>query len=393
MGFFDGLKAKMAAGAGAEQGLSMLANEIRSVIGEVGWMLKDGKEVDLRNSPEPNTPANAQNATKKFTYNFQNYQQTIVSLNLYSVWMSMTATDCVLFAYINGASVKTFRFADYIQLYNNQPGVINRDRLMMEVRDMIAAFGSLTPPPPVQQQVMMAPQPMMVVTAPQPMMVVTAPAPQQTVVTATQPHQVTMQPQQNPAYAPQPQTVTGPPQQMTIQMPAMTVYAPNPNEPYAPQPQIMGPPPQQATMQPQQNQAYAPQPQVMGPPQQQVTMQPQQNPAYAPQPQVMGPPQQQPAMQGYHQQVSVSAPGPATACPFCGAGLPQGTGRCPGCGAQFEVRGSMQAQQMQSSSTTVMAPGMTMQTNMPPGVPNFCGRCGGGVDPARRMCTKCGMMY
>ena len=369
MGFFDGLKAKMAAGAGAEQGLSMLANEIRSLIGEVGWMLRDGKEVDLRDNPEPNAPANAQNATKKFTYNFQNYQQTIVSLNLYSVWMSMTATDCVLFAYINGASVKTFRFADYIQLYNNQPGVINRDRLMMEVRDMISAFGSLTPPPPVQQQVMVAPQPTMVVTAPQPMMVITAPAPQQPMVVAQQPHQVTMQPQQNPAYAPQPQTVTGPPQQMTIQMPGMTVYAPNPNDPYAPQPQVMGPPPQQVTMQPQQNQAYAPHPQVMGPP------------------------PQQPAMQGYHQQVSVSAPGPAAACPFCGAGLPQGTGKCPGCGAQFEVKGSMQAQHMQSSSTTVMAPGMTVQTNMPPGVPNFCGRCGGGVDPARRMCTKCGMMY
>jgi len=168
---------------------------------------------------------------------------------------------------------------------------------------------------------------------------------------------------------------------------------PQQNQAYAPHPQVMGPPPQQVTMQPQQNQAYAPHPQVMGPPPQQVTMQPQQNQAYAPHPQVMGPPPQQPAMQGYHQQVSVSAPGPAAACPFCGAGLPQGTGKCPGCGAQFEVKGSMQAQHMQSSSTTVMAPGMTVQTNMPPGVPNFCGRCGGGVDPARRMCTKCGMMY
>jgi hypothetical protein len=259
MGFLGDMKAKMAAAGAAESAASLVPSEVNKIISEIGWILQNGQEIDLRNSPEPNAPANARNATKKYLYNYLNFQQSPVKVEMYLVYMSMSATDCVFFTYVNGANAATFRMPDYIQLPpGGQPQLINRDRLVNEVRGFLQGFGSLFPPPPVQQTVVVAqPQPMlmappqtMIVTAPsQPQVIVAQPPPQGMMVAQSCPQNMIcprcgfqMQAQQTvtqsgysqtttynnqtmppPQQAPPPMQQAPPPQNVTIQMPGMTV--------------------------------------------------------------------------------------------------------------------------------------------------------------------------
>jgi len=234
MGFIGNMKEQMAVAGAAGSAQPLIPNEVHKVIGQIGWILQNGQEIDLREHPEPNAPANARNAIKKYQYNYLNFSQSHVKVELYLVYMSPTAMDCAYFTYVNGATAATFRMQDFVQIpQGGSPMLINRERLDQEVRGFLQSFGSLIPPPVQQQVIVTQPQPMMVMAGPQPQVVV-AQSPPPMVVTqtgqqlvqcprcGTQFHisqTVTQTGYTQTTYGGQPMVQQPPPQQMQMQQP------------------------------------------------------------------------------------------------------------------------------------------------------------------------------
>lgn len=289
MGFIGNMKEKMAVAGAAESAHPLIPNEVNRAIGQIGWILQSGQEIDVREHPEPNPPANARNAVKKFQYNYLNFSQSHVKVEMYLVYMSPTAMDCAYFTYVNGATAATFRMQDFVQIPpGGSPMLINRERLDQEVRGFLQAFGSLIPPPPVQQVVMAQPQPMVVMAGPQPQpMVVTTQAQPQVMVAQSPPPMVVQQTGQQIVQCPRCGT-----QFQISQTVTQTGYT---QTTYGSQPMAQQPPPQRMHVHQQ-------------PPPQNVTIQ-------------MSGMQQQPMGQQ---------------CPACGRGpIDTMTNRCTTCGWQF----------------------------------------------------------